>query len=340
MDGPGALRDELGRPLRDLRISVTDRCNFRCQYCMPKELFGARHRFLARRKLLSFEEIQRLARLFIELGVGKIRLTGGEPLLRHSLETLVEMLAELPGLADLSLTTNGSLLTPAKAKALKVAGLNRVNISLDAVDDDTFGTINGVNFPVAGVIEAVENAASAGLEPVKVNMVLRRGVNDHALLPMARYFRGTGHVLRIIEYMDVGASNGWRLREVVPATTVIGEISREFPLRAAGPDGAGDVARRWLYSDGKGEIGTIASVTQPFCRDCSRARLSAEGVLYTCLFACRGDDLRRLLRQGTSDEELSRAIGTIWSRRNDRYSEMRSSTTESLPKIEMSYIGG
>ncbi len=330
------LADALSRPLRDLRISVTDRCNFRCVYCMPKEIFGRDHRFLERRELLSFEEIEHLARVFVAHGVEKIRLTGGEPLVRRDLENLVEQLSRIPGL-DLTLTTNGSLLA-AKAGALAAAGLCRVTVSLDSLDDDVFGAMNDVGFPVSRVLEGIDAAAAAGL-PVKVNMVVRRGLNEDSVLPMARYFRARGHILRFIEYMDVGHSNGWRLDEVVPAAELVAAIDAETPLEPVPPSYPGEVATRYRYRGG-GEVGVIASVTRPFCGDCTRARLSAEGRLYTCLFAVRGHDLRALVRGGASDEELSDRLAAIWRVRDDRYSELRSEATRELPKVEMSYIGG
>jgi GTP 3',8-cyclase len=329
--------DRLQRPLRDLRISVTDRCNFRCTYCMPREVYGSSYRFLPRAELLTFEEIERLARVFASHGVEKIRLTGGEPLLRREIEVLVTMLARIPGL-DLTMTTNGSLL-PRKAKDLAEAGLKRITVSLDALDDDVFRELNDVDFPVARVLTGIEAAAAAGL-PVKVNMVVKRGVNEESVLPMARFFHGSGHVLRFIEYMDVGHTNGWRLDDVVPSGEILAAIDAELPLEPVEPGYPGEVARRWRYRDGGGEIGVIASVTQPFCRDCTRARLSADGSLYTCLFATRGHDLRGLLRDGAPDDEISAAIGAVWSRRTDRYSELRSAQTADLPKVEMSYIGG
>jgi cyclic pyranopterin phosphate synthase len=329
--------DRLHRPLRDLRISVTDRCNFRCTYCMPKEVYGSSYRFLPRTELLTFEEIERLARLFAAHGVEKIRLTGGEPLLRRDVETLVAMLARIPSV-DLTMTTNGSLL-PQKAQALAAAGLNRITVSLDSLDDDVFRALNDVDFPVERVLAGIEAAAAAGL-PVKVNMVVKRGVNEDSVLPMARFFRGSGHVLRFIEYMDVGHTNGWRLDDVVPAAEIVAAIAAEFPLEPVEPGYRGEVARRWRYCDGGGEIGVIASVTQPFCGDCTRARLSADGSLYTCLFATRGHDLRGLLRGGASDEEISGAIAAVWGRRTDRYSELRTAETADLAKVEMSYIGG
>lgn len=332
------ITDTLGRPLRDLRISVTDRCNFRCIYCMPKETFGPAYPFVPREALLTFEEIFRLARVLIEHGVKKIRLTGGEPLVRRDIVRLVEMLARCPGL-DLTLTTNGSLLT-SQAQALKEAGLQRVTVSLDSLDNDLFTRINDVGFPVERVLESIETAAAMGLTPVKINMVVKRGLNEQGVLPMARYFRGTGHILRFIEYMDVGATNGWRLDDVVSAAEIIATIDAEMPLEPIEPNYRGEVANRWRYRDGSGEIGVIASVTQPFCGDCTRARLSAEGQLYTCLFATQGHDLRQLLRDGTGDAELAQVIRSIWRVRDDCYSEIRSAETAALPKVEMSYIGG
>jgi len=328
--------DAFGRPLRDLRISVTDRCNFRCTYCMPKEVFGHSYRFMDRKELLDFDEITRAARAAVALGVQKIRLTGGEPLVRRDIEHLIAMLAELN--AELTLTTNASLL-PRKAQALKDAGLDRITVSLDALDDPTFRSMNDVDFPVERVLEGIDSAAAVGL-PVKVNAVVKRGLNDDGIVDMARHFRGTGHILRFIEFMDVGHTNGWRMDDVVPAKEIVETIGAEFPLEPVEPAYRGEVATRWRYVDGAGEIGVIASVTQPFCGDCTRARLSAEGQLYTCLFAIRGHDLRALVRSGADDAELDAAIASIWSKRTDRYSEVRSANTVGLPKIEMSYIGG
>ncbi len=329
-------RDTFGRPLRDLRISVTDRCNFRCVYCMPSEVYGRDYRFLERRELLSFEEIARVARVFVGLGVRKLRITGGEPLVRREVERLIAMLADLD--VDLTLTTNGSLL-PQKAQLLADAGLRRITVSLDSLDDAIFRAMNDVDFPVDRVLEGIEAAAAAGL-PVKVNCVMKRGVNDGEIVPLARHFREVGHTLRFIEYMDVGHTNGWRLDDVVPAAEIVATLDDAFGIEPVEPAYRGEVARRWRYRDGRGEVGVIASVTQPFCGDCTRARLSAEGRLYTCLFAVRGHDLRALVRRGTSDEELTAAIGSVWSRRSDRYSELRSADTVDLPKVEMSYIGG
>ena len=338
----GALADTRGRMLRDLRVSVTDRCNFRCVYCMPKDVFGHDYPFLPHAELLTFEEIARLARMFKAHGVEKIRLTGGEPLLRKHLERLVAMLSDIGGL-DLTLTTNGALLAK-KARELKDAGLNRVTVSLDALDDGVFRAMNDVDFPVSRVLDGIDAAAAAGLAPVKVNMVVKRGVNDSEILPMARHFRNSGHILRFIEYMDVGHTNGWRMDDVVPSAEIIRIIGREFPLEPIGANYPGEVAERWRYVDsngaGAGEIGVISSVTQAFCKDCTRARLATDGKLYTCLFATHGYDLRALLRDGSADEEIVNTLAAIWSRRADRYSEIRSERTAALPKIEMSYIGG
>jgi cyclic pyranopterin phosphate synthase len=328
--------DTFGRPLRDLRISVTDRCNFRCVYCMPKEVYGRDHRFLDRRELLSFEEIARVARVFVDGGVRKLRITGGEPLVRRDLERLIEQLAALD--ADLTLTTNGALL-PQKARPLADAGLRRVTVSLDSLDDAQFRALNDVDFPVDRVLEGIDAATAAGL-PVKVNAVVKRGANHDQIVPMAAFFRERGHTLRFIEYMDVGHTNGWRLDDVVPAREIVAALDEAFGVEPVEPAYRGEVARRYRYRDGKGEVGVIASVTQPFCGDCTRARLSAEGKLFTCLFAVKGTDLRALVRSGASDEELAERIGGVWGARTDRYSELRSRATTGLPKIEMSYIGG
>jgi cyclic pyranopterin phosphate synthase len=334
------LVDAFGRPLRDLRISVTDRCNFRCTYCMPKEVFGHDYRFLDRKELLDFEEITRVARAAVELGVTKLRITGGEPLIRRGIEQLIEMLCALE--AEVTLTTNASLL-PRKAQALKDAGLARITVSLDAMDDATFRAMNDVDFPVERVLEGIDAAKAVGL-PVKVNCVVKRGVNEDQIVEMARYFRGTGHILRFIEYMDVGATNGWRMDDVVPAAEIISRVEAAFPLEPADANYRGEVAKRWRYADGNGEIGVIASVTQPFCGDCTRSRISAEGKLYTCLFAVRGHDLRALLRSGATDEQLAARLAEIWRVRGDRYSELRSKNTVDPAigerKVEMSYIGG
>jgi GTP 3',8-cyclase len=336
------LADTLARPLRDLRISVTDRCQFRCTYCMPREVFGRDFVFLPREQLLTFEELTRLARVFAGLGVRKLRLTGGEPLLRRDVEKLVAMLAGIGGIQDIALTTNGALLA-GKARALAAAGLRRVTVSLDSLDDAVFMALNDAGFPAARVLGAITAAAGAGLVPVKVNMVVRRGVNEQSILPMAAHFRRSGHVLRFIEYMDVGTTNGWRLDDVVPAAEIISLIGGQWPLEPVDPAYPGEVARRWRYRDGAGEIGVIASVTQPFCRGCTRARLSADGKLYTCLFAGAGHDLRGPLRAGASDQALREQISAIWARRADRYSEQRTRQTSRkkvTPKAEMSYIGG
>ena len=347
----GSLKDALARPMRDLRISVTDRCNFRCSYCMPKAVFTPQYEFLPHSSLLSFEEITRLARLFVAHGVHKIRLTGGEPLLRKGIEQLVGMLSELrtpEGRAvDLTLTTNASLLAK-KAQALRAAGLQRITVSLDALDDAVFRRMNDVDFPVADVLNGIEAAERAGLGSIKVNMVVKRGTNDHEILPMAAHFRHTKVALRFIEYMDVGATNGWRMDEVLPSAEVIARISDAYPLERMESSEPGETARRWRYRDGAGEIGVISSVTEAFCRDCNRARLSTEGKLFLCLFATHGHDLRALLRGGASDLEIAGAIGLVWQQREDRYSELRaagSAAAQALdgaePKrVEMHYIGG
>ncbi|MEH6436083.1 GTP 3',8-cyclase MoaA [Massilia sp. DD77] len=343
----GLLLDALGRPLHDLRISVTDRCNFRCVYCMPKEVFDKDYAYLPHGALLSFEEIARVARLFVAHGVEKLRLTGGEPLLRKDLERLVAMLRAIPTPSgrplDLTLTTNGSLLAR-KARALKDAGLDRVTVSLDALDDAMFKRMNDVDFSVADVLHGIDAAHDAGLGPIKINMVVKGGTNDGEILPMARHFKGSPYILRFIEYMDVGASNGWNMAEVIPSAEVVRRIAAELPLAPVGPNYSGETAARWRYLDGGGEIGVISSVTQAFCRDCTRLRLSTEGKLYTCLFATRGHDLRALLRDGRSDPEIAGAIAQLWKVRADRYSELRTVDTSGLAtgarKVEMSYIGG
>ncbi len=333
------LVDTRQRPVRDLRISVTDRCNFRCTYCMPKEIFSRDYEFLDRHSLLSFEEIERVARSFARHGVTKIRLTGGEPLLRKGIEELVGRLATIEEIDDLTLTTNGSLLAR-KAIKLSEAGLDRVTVSLDSMDDAVFMAMNDVGFPVAAVLEGIEAAADAGLTPIKVNMVVKRGVNDGSIVDVAEHFRGTGVIVRFIEYMDVGTTNGWVLDDVVAAEEIIRRVGERFPLEPADPNYVGEVANRWRYADGRGEIGVIASVTQPFCGDCTRVRLSAEGSIYTCLFASAGTDFRSLLRDGCGDEELDALVRSVWSARTDRYSEIRSRATRSRTRIEMSYIGG
>jgi cyclic pyranopterin phosphate synthase len=331
------LVDTRARAMHDLRISVTDRCNFRCVYCMPREMFGADHPFLPYSAILSFEEITRLARIFVDLGVKKIRLTGGEPLVRRELHRLVAMLAELP--AELTLTTNGSLLAK-HARALKEAGLRRVTVSLDSLDDATFRAMNDADYPVAKVIEAIEVAAAEGLAPIKINTVVKRGVNDQDIVRMAERWRGTGHIVRFIEYMDVGSTNGWRMDDVVPSAEVVKRISARWPLEPIGANYAGEVAERWRYVDGAGEIGVISSVTQAFCSSCTRMRLSTEGSLFTCLFAESGHDLKTLLRSGASDQQLRNEIAAVWQRRADRYSEIRTAETAKQRKVEMSYIGG
>jgi GTP 3',8-cyclase len=333
----GSLADTLGRTMRDLRISVTDRCNFRCVYCMPREVFDAGHEFLPHSAILSFEEIARLARIFVGLGVKKIRLTGGEPLVRKQLHRLVAMLDELP--VEVTLTTNGSLLAR-QARALKQAGLDRVTVSLDSLDEATFRAMNDADFPVAKVIESIEVAAAEGLGPVKINTVVKRGTNDSDIVAMAGRWRGTGHIARFIEYMDVGSSNGWRMDDVVPSAEVVRRISERWPLEPIGANYPGEVAERWRYADGAGEIGVISSVTQAFCATCNRMRLSTEGSLYTCLFAQSGHDLKGLLRAGASDDEVRDEIAAVWQKRTDRYSELRTAETAKQRKVEMSYIGG
>ncbi|HKG56918.1 MAG TPA: GTP 3',8-cyclase MoaA [Candidatus Limnocylindrales bacterium] len=342
-DGRAGIPDRLGRALRDLRISVTDRCNFRCTYCMPKEIFGRDFEFLPRSMVLTFEEIERLARAFVDLGVEKLRITGGEPLVRRDLPDLIALLAALRTPdgreVDLTLTTNGSAL-PALAGRLRDAGLGRVTVSLDSLDDEVFRAMNGVDYPVARVLDGIASAVAAGLAPIKVNMVVKRGVNEASVVPMARWAREQGIILRFIEYMDVGHSNGWRLDEVVAADEIVAAIDAELPLDPVAPNYRGEVASRWRYRDGRGEIGVISSVTAPFCGDCTRARLSADGKLYTCLFAADGHDLREPLRAGASDDELRAAIAAIWNVRADRYSELRSAATNNLPRIEMFAMGG
>ncbi len=339
----GELHDAFNRPLRDLRISVTDRCNFRCVYCMPKDVFGKDYPFLAHSSLLSFEEITRIAKIFIAHGVEKIRITGGEPLLRKNIENLIQMLSRLKTVSgaplDLTLTTNGSLLAK-KAQALKDAGLQRVTVSLDSLNDTTFKQMNDVDFPVADVLAGIEAAHQIGLGPIKINMVTKKGLNEQEIIPMARYFKNTPFILRFIEYMDVGASNGWKMDEVIPSAEIVRLINEEMPLQAISPNYPGETASRWRYTDGSGEIGLISSVTQSFCHDCTRIRLSTEGKLYTCLFANQGHDLRSLLRNNHSDTHIASAIAHVWRTRTDRYSELRSAQTAPSEKIEMSYIGG
>ena len=344
----GTVADTRGRALRDLRISVTDRCNFRCVYCMPKAIFGSDYEFMPRASLLTFEEIARLARIAVAHGVEKIRLTGGEPLLRKDIEDLIAMLSALRtpdgGPLDIALTTNGSALA-AKARALKAAGLERVTVSLDSLDDSTFRAMNDVDFPVVRVLHAIDVAQEAGLGPIKVNMVVKAGLNEKDIVPMARHFRGTPHILRYIEYMDVGSTNGWRMDDVVSSAEVVRRVNAEFPLEEVERNYEGETSERWRYRDGEGEIGVISSVTRAFCHSCTRARISTDGKLYTCLFATHGHDLRALLRGGCTDEQLATVMAHIWRAREDRYSELRGAATKRLPvvdgkKIEMSYIGG
>lgn len=335
----GAPTDKLGRHIRDLRISVTDRCNLRCQYCMPLEVFGPGYEFLPRNKILDYEEIARIARVSAGLGVTKLRITGGEPLLRKDLPELIAQLRAIKGIEDIALTTNG-LLLPEAAQSLKSAGLDRVTVSLDSLDDKTFGQMNGLNVPVAGVLKGVDAALEHGFGPVKINMVVQRGLNDKDILPMAEHFRGTPVVLRFIEFMDVGNSNGWKLDNVVPSREIMQAINTRWPIEALDAQYGGEVARRWKYSDGAGEVGFISSVTNTFCGQCSRARLSAKGELFTCLFAASGHDLRADLAAGITDEDLAEKLSELWHKRDDRYSELRSENTGDLPKAEMSYLGG
>lgn len=333
------VQDHLSRPLRDLRVSVTDRCNFRCGYCMPKEVFGRSFAFLPHSQILSFEEITRLATIFTTLGMEKVRITGGEPLLRTDLEILIRQLAGIDAIRDLSLTTNGSLLS-AKAALLADAGLKRVTVSLDSLDDEVFRSMNDVGFPVSRVLEGIAAAEKAGLSPIKINCVIRRGVNEDGAVDLARHFKDTPHILRFIEYMDVGGTIGWNLSEVVPAAELVERIDAELPLEPVVSQYRGEVARRYRYRDGGGEIGVITSVTAPFCSDCTRARISADGKLFTCLFSATGRDLKTPLRSGRSDEEIADMLRTIWMARSDRYSEIRSEETKTLPRVAMSHIGG
>ncbi len=337
------VRDKFGRPIRDLRISVTDRCNFRCPYCMPAEIYGERYHFLPKPELLTFEEIERLARIFVEVGVKKLRLTGGEPLLRNEVEDLVARLARIEGVEDLTLTTNGYLLAR-MAQALKDAGLHRITVSLDSLDDEVFAKMNGRGYGTKRVLEGIEKATEVGLSPIKVNAVVQKGVNDHTIVDLARYCKDKGYIVRFIEFMDVGNLNGWNMEQVVPAQEIVRMIDAEMPLEPAEPTYKGEVANRHRYRDGSGEIGVIASVTQPFCADCNRARLTTEGKLMTCLFASGGTDLRGPMRSGATDEELRNIIVGVWGQRTDRYSEIRSSLTEDQRvrgrKVEMYQIGG
>jgi cyclic pyranopterin phosphate synthase len=337
--GAGPLADALARPLRDLRISVTDRCNFRCTYCMPRDVFGDDYPFLPHTEVLTFEEIVRVARIFQGLGVEKLRLTGGEPLLRKDIDRLVALLREALPTIDLTLTTNGSALK-ARARALKAAGLGRITVSLDSLDDATFRRMNDADFPVAKVLEGIEAAAAAGLSPIKVNMVVKRGVNDHQVADMAAHFRGTSHIVRFIEFMDVGSTNGWRMDDVIPSAEVVRRIGERFPVEPAVANYAGEVAERWRYLDGAGEIGVISSVTEAFCSTCTRARLSTDGRLYTCLFAQDGYDLKALVRGGREDAAIADAVRAVWREREDRYSEIRTEATAKARKVEMSFIGG
>lgn len=337
------IHDALGRSIRDLRISVTDRCNFRCVYCMPREIFGPGYEFLPRKDLLSLEEIFRIVKVFSIVGVRKIRITGGEPLIRRNLEHLIEMLGNIENIEDISMTTNASLLSASRARSLREAGLKRITVSLDAIDDPTFGAINDVDYPVSKVLEGIENAKSAGFSEIKINAVIKRGINEHAVLPLAEHFRNTGCIVRFIEFMDVGESNGWEMENVVSMKDLLEIINSKHPIVPLDPNYRGEVAKRWRYLDNSGEIGFITSVTSAFCGDCSRARLSAVGKVYTCLFASDGTDLRSLLRSGISDHELLKKVSQIWGERSDRYSEMReqlSSTGQVQQKVEMSYIGG
>ena len=338
------ITDLFGRPLRDLRISVTDRCNFRCPYCMPAEIFGEAYQFLPKDEILTFEEIARLSRLFVDLGVNKLRITGGEPLLRVDLPNLIAQLAAIPDADDITLTTNAYLLA-GQAQHLKDAGLHRITVSLDSLDDEVFKQMNGRGFGTRRVLDGIRRAADVGLAPIKINAVVQKGVNDHTLVDLARYFKGTGHIVRFIEYMDVGNRNGWKLDQVVPAADIVAIIDAELPLEPVEANYVGEVANRWRYRDGAGEIGVIASVTQPFCSDCTRARLSTDGRIYTCLFASNGVDLRGPMRDGADDDELTRIISGVWARRRDRYSEERAAftpvDTSALPrKVEMYQIGG
>ena len=334
------IRDVFGRLLQDLRISVTDRCNFRCPYCMPAEIYGERYQFLPREDLLTFEEIARLARIFVQLGTTKIRLTGGEPLVRSGVENLVDLLTQVDGVKDLTLTTNGYLLAQ-QAQALKEAGLQRITVSLDSLDDDIFGEMNGRGFGVERVLEGIDRAREVGLDPIKVNTVVQRGVNDHTLLDLLRHFKGTGIIVRFIEYMDVGNLNGWKLDQVLPSAEIVKMINADMPIEPIDKNYRGEVADRYRYIDGSGEVGFISSVTEAFCSDCTRARLSTDGKLFTCLFASDGRDLRGPMREGATDEELESLITDVWNRRVDRYSEIRASlTTPPQRKVEMYQIGG
>ena len=334
------LTDKLNRPIRDLRISVTDRCNFRCTYCMPKEVYGTHYQFMRRDELLSFEELVRVVGIFADLGVVKVRITGGEPLARQNIEVLIKMIAQTKGIKDISLTTNASLLNADKAQRLKEAGLKRLTVSLDALNNDVFMKMNDVDFPVDKILEHIDHASNAGFKTIKINMVVVKGRNEDQVLAMANRFRRRNCILRFIEYMDVGGGNQWKLDQVVPTAELIKLINDKFPIEAVDANYTGEVAQRWRYKDGQGEIGFIASVSKPFCRSCTRMRLSAEGKLYTCLFASQGHDLHQLLDSGYTNDDLKNYIANLWTKREDRYSEIRSEQTITLPKIEMSYIGG
>ncbi len=340
---PYPVKDALGRPIRDLRISVTDRCNFRCIYCMPREVFGPGYAFVPRNELLTLEEIARIAQVFAMAGMRKVRITGGEPMIRRNLEHLIEMLDAIDGVEDISMTTNGSMLTLGRAQDLKRMGLKRLTVSLDALDDETFKRINDVDYPVSRVLDGIENARAAGFTGIKVNAVVRRGFNEHAVLPLAEHFRGTDCIVRFIEFMDVGETNGWNMKDVIPARELVRQIDAHYALEPVSPNYRGEVAKRWRYRDSEGEIGFITSVTESFCGECSRARLSAVGKIYTCLFGTEGHDIRELLRAEASDAQLLRRLSEIWQPRTDRYSELRSQfLTDSVarPKVEMSHIGG
>ena len=334
------VTDTLNRPIRDIRVSITDRCNFRCVYCMPKEFFGSNHAFLHRKQLLTFEEIERSVRAFVANGVKKVRITGGEPMVRKDLPDLISALSQISGVEDLSMTTNASLLTQEAARTLREAGLQRITISLDAIDNAVFHSINDVKFPVNKVLEGIENARVAGMSPIKVNMVVARGMNEQEILPMVRQFYNSDVILRFIEFMDVGNTNDWQMEKVIPANEILESINSEYPIEPLSPTYRGEVAKRWKYRDGSGEIGIISSVTEPFCGSCNRARLTAEGKIYTCLFATSGFDLREHIRNGADVEQLTEIIGNLWRSRNDRYSELRSEQSVAVPKIEMSYVGG
>ena len=340
MENDTHILDTFSRPIRDLRISVTDRCNFRCTYCMPKEVFNSEYEFLRRDDLLTFEEIARVSKIFASIGVKKIRLTGGEPLLRKNISILVEQLAQIESIEDISLTTNGVLLSRGLATDLKNSGLNRITISLDALDNKTFQLISDISINVDVVLKGIDNAVAAGLAPVKINMVVKKGVNEQSIKPLAEYFRNTDIILRFIEYMDVGNTNHWKMEEVFTASEINDLLKQHFEIEPIEANYVGEVAKRWRYKDGSGEFGIISSVTQPFCQTCTRARLSAEGKLYTCLFAANGYDLRRLIREGADDQYITEVVGSIWKKRGDRYSEIRSSNSVKMQKVEMSYIGG